>query len=278
MRRTLRPIHPPAAIESAYKKKLVGMVREMEHSCLYWLKAKYRQNESQIMDSATTNMSKELRRLIAQWKRNFSEFAEDAADWFAWEVRNFTDRNLMKQLKPYKEMGLGFDLTFEYISRKERQVLQAIIKENVNLIKSIASETLTQVEGIVLRAIQNGNDLATLTEQLTHQFGVSERRATTIARDQTAKATNNLSRQRLMDYGITRGIWMHTAAGKTYRESHVEMDGTEYNIEFGCFDENEGRAIQPAELVNCRCVCRPIIPAMGEEESGENIFGEPQTE
>ena len=43
-----------------------------------------------------------------------------------------------------------------------------------------------------------------------------------IARDQTNKATNNLSRQRLLSYGITKGVWMHTSAGKTYRDTHIE--------------------------------------------------------
>jgi hypothetical protein len=95
-----------------------------------------------------------------------------------------------------------------------------------------------------------------------------------IARDQTNKATNNLSRQRLLDYGVTKGIWMHTASGKTYRETHVnDMDGQEYDIREGCFDPDEkvNRYIQPAELVNCYCVCRPVIPQLSEEETEQGI-------
>jgi uncharacterized protein with gpF-like domain len=190
------------------------------------------------------------------------------------KIRGYTARNLVEQTRPLRDAGLGFNLKFSYMSNAERQVFQAIVSENVNLIKSIARESLTQVEGIVLRGITSGNDLATVTEQLHHQFGVTERRAAMIARDQTNKATNNLSRQRLLDYGVTKGIWMHTASGKTYRETHEnDMDGQEYDIREGCFDPDEkvNRYIQPAELVNCYCVCRPVIPQLSEEETEQGI-------
>lgn len=281
MKRTLKPIFPPAGIEKEYEKRLKKAVREMEHSVVYWLRARYRANESKIVgDSATDDLLKAFRKLLHQWERNFRELAETLPRWFVSKIRGYVAGNLAQQTKPLKDAGLGFNLKFSYMSNAERQVFQAIVSENVNLIKSIARESLTQVEGIVLRGITSGNDLSTVTEQLHHQFGVSERRAAMIARDQTNKATNNLSRQRLLDYGITRGIWMHTASGKTYRETHEnEMDGQEYDIRDGCFDPDEkvNRYIQPAELVNCYCVCRPLIPQLSEEETEagiEEIFKE----
>ena len=274
MKRTLKPIFPPAGIEREYEKRLKKAVREMEHSVVYWLSARYKANESKILDSATDDILKAFRRLLRQWTRNFNELCETLPRWFVSKIRSYTARNLIEQTKPLRDAGLGFNLKFSYMSNAERQVFQAIVSENVNLIKSIARESLTQVEGIVLRGITSGNDLATVTEQLHHQFGVTERRAAMIARDQTNKATNNLSRQRLLDYGVTKGIWMHTASGKTYRETHEnDMDGQEYDIREGCFDPDEkvNRNIQPAELVNCYCVCRPLIPQLSEEETEAGI-------
>jgi len=274
MKRTLKPIYPPAAIEREYHKRLKKAVREMEASVVYWLRARYRANEDLILDSATDDLLKAFRKLLHQWERNFRELADVLPKWFVNKIKGYVHGNLIEQTKPLRDAGLGFNLKFSYMSQKERQTFAAIVNENVNLIKSIARENLTQVEGIVLRGITSGNDLSTVTEQLHHQFGVTERRAAMIARDQTAKATNNLSRQRLLDYGVTKGIWLHTAAGKTYRETHInDMDGQEYDIKEGCFDPDEkvSRFIQPAELVNCRCVCRPLIPELSEEETLEGI-------
>ena len=281
MKRTLKPIFPPAGIEREYEKRLKKAVREMEKSVVYWLRAKYRANESRIVgDSATDDILKAFRRLLRQWERNFRELADVLPRWFVNKIRGYVTNNLAQQTKPLKEAGLGFNLKFSYMSQRERQTFQAIVKENANLIKSIARQSLTQVEGIVLRNIEAGHDLARMTEELHKQFGVTERRARMIARDQTNKATNNLSRQRLLSYGINKGIWMHTASGKTYRETHEnDMDGQEYDIREGCFDPDEkvNRHIQPAELVNCYCVCRPVIPQLSEEETEagiEEIFKE----
>ena len=294
MKRTLKPIFPPAAIEREYEKRLKKAVREMEHSVVYWLRARYRANESRIVgDSATDDLLQAFRKLLRQWTRNFNELAETLPRWFVNKIRGYVTGNLAQQTKPLRDAGLGFNLKFSYMSQKERQTFAAIVKENVNLIKNrLMRDTLTQVEGIVLRNIEAGHDLARMTEELHKQFGVTERRARMIARDQTNKATNNLSRQRLLSYGITKGIWMHTASGKTYRETHAldhtqgGMDGAEYLIDEGCYDPNPNVQdyIQPAELVNCYCVCRPLIPQLSEEETEagiEEIFkelGEPLPE
>ena len=286
MKRTLKPIFPPAGIEREYEKRLKKAVREMEHSVVYWLRARYHANESKIVgDSATDDLLKAFRKLLHQWERNFRELADVLPKWFVNKIRGYVTNNLAQQTKPLKDAGLGFNLKFSYMSQRERQTFQAIVKENVNLIKSIARESLTQVEGIVLRNIEAGHDLARMTEELHKQFGVTERRARMIARDQTNKATNNLSRQRLLSYGINKGIWMHTASGKTYRETHAldhtqgGMDGAEYFIDEGCYDPNPNVQdyIQPGELVNCYCVCRPVIPQLSEEETEagiEEIFEE----
>ena len=274
-KRTLKPVFPPAGIEREYEKRLKRAVREMEKSVVYWLRARYSANESKIVgDSATSDLLKAFRKLLRQWERNFRELAETLPRWFVNKIRGYVTGNLAAQTKPLRDAGLGFNLKFSYMSQKERQTFAAIVAENVNLIKSIARESLTQVEGIVLRNIEAGHDLSQMTEDLHKQFGVSERRARMIARDQTNKATNNLTRQRLLSYGITRGIWMHTASGKTYRETHVnDMDGQEYDIEAGCYDPDPkvDREIQPGELVNCYCVCRPLVPTLSEEETEEAI-------
>ena len=279
MKRTLKPVFPPAGIEKEYEKRLKRAVREMETSVVYWLRARYRANESKITDSATSDLLEALRRLLRQWKRNFDELAETLPRWFVEKIRGYVHTNLAQQTKPLRDAGLGFNLKFSYMSQKERQTFAAIVAENVNLIKSIQRESLTQVEGIVLRNIEAGHDLARMTEELHHQFGVSERRARMIARDQTNKATNNLTRQRLLSYGITKGIWMHTASGKTYRETHEldhtqgGMNGAEYFIDEGCYDPNPNVQdyIQPGELVNCYCVCRPLVPTLSEEETEQGI-------
>lgn len=266
--RALRPVRPPVAIERAYHKKLKALLKEMDNSLYYWLRAEYRKAEPEIVgDSALADMRTKMKYLAKYWNKKYNEKAAEMANWFATEVQKHTTRNLQNQMKKAKLAELGFDLKFSYHSRKERAVFNSIVEQNVNLIKSIASEHLTKVQGVVLRGIETGHDLEQVTSNLEEGFGVTERRAAMIARDQTAKASNNLSRRRLLDYGVTKGKWMHTASGKTYRDSHVDMDGEIYDLEDGCYDPDYGAKVQPGELVNCHCVCIPVIDFGGDESA-----------
>jgi SPP1 gp7 family putative phage head morphogenesis protein len=270
----LRPVRPPIAIQKEYHKKLKAFIREMDKSLFWWLRASYRQVDKDVIqtaqDGAMGDLVKELRRLEREWVKKSNTFATETAKWFSGKIQGYTAISIQNEMKKRDLVKLGFDLKFKYHSAKERAMFKSIVTQNVNLIKSIASEHLTRVTGVVLRGIESGHDLGRMTEEMEKSFGVTERRAAIIARDQTNKATQNLSRQRLMDYGVTKGKWQHSSAGNTYRESHVEMDGEIYDLDEGCYDPDYGDYIQPAELVNCHCFCVPVIDfGNGEVEADE---------
>jgi SPP1 gp7 family putative phage head morphogenesis protein len=253
----LRPVRPPIAVEREYHKKLKKLLKEMDRSLYWWLRAELRKNG--IHDGVATSMADRLKQLSAYWKKRYLEEAPAIAKWFAEKMQGYTTTNLQRQMVKGKLKALGFDLKYSYHSQAERNVFQSIVRQNVNLITSIFEEHLTRVNGVVFRGIETGHDLARISEDLEKTFGVSERRAAMIARDQTNKATNNLTRERLKSYGLTKGKWMHTSSGRTYRDSHVEMDGEIYDLEDGCYDPDYEGYIQPGELVNCHCVCIPVI-------------------
>ena len=270
----LRPVRPPIAVQKEYHKKLKAFIREMDRSLFWWLRASYRQVDKDIIqtaqDGAMGDLVKELRRLEREWVKKSNTFATETAKWFSGKIQGYTAISIQNEMKKRDLVKLGFDLQFKYHSAKERAMFKSIVTQNVNLIKSIASEHLTRVTGVVLRGIESGHDLGRMTEEMEKSFGVTERRAAMISRDQTNKATQNLSRQRLMDYGVTKGKWQHSSAGNTYRESHVEMDGEIYDLDEGCYDPDYGDFIQPAELVNCHCFCVPVIDlGNGEVEADE---------
>ena len=79
----------------------------------------------------------------------------------------------------------------------------------------------------------------------------------------TVRFFNNAAHQRIVarmqSLGVTRGIWIHTSAGKTYRETHVKMDGKEFDLSKGLYDSAVGHNVFPGSEVNCRCTYRPII-------------------
>jgi uncharacterized protein with gpF-like domain len=257
----LRPVHASAAIEAMYRARLLRLIDEMNASVTYWLRAAFRSNPPEMSavlaqdELSSSALRAAMRKLVKRWLARFDEAALKLADYFARDVSQRSDRVLRKILKEG-----GFAVEFK-MTAAQRDVLGAAVNENVSLIKSIPQQYLTQVEGLVMRSVQRGRDLGPLAEELQKQFGVTRRRAALIARDQNNKINAALNRARQVELGITEAIWVHTHGGKTPRPSHVKAgrDRVRYDIRTGWWDPDEKKFILPGELINCRCISRPVI-------------------
>jgi SPP1 gp7 family putative phage head morphogenesis protein len=257
----LPPVRANAGLRVAYNARLEALVEEMNHSLLYWIGAAWKKNEPEVarlaLDaSPARNLLDVIRRLAARWQKRFDELAPDLARWFAVSAQQRSDAALKASLRK-----AGFTVRFK-MSRATNDALQASIGENVGLIKSIPSEYLTQVQGAVMRSVQQGRNLGELAAELENHYGVTRRRAALISRDQNNKLTAVISRTRQQELGITQARWVHSTAGKVPRPSHLKAsrERVVFSLADGWYDPDEGKRIWPGELINCRCTAAPIIP------------------
>ena len=251
-RRTLRAIKPSAALAAAIKKKLLRHVDDKQRSVVWWIRAAYRKREAQITQDAgpARSLAQELESVMRDWQRDYDAAAKRIARWFVSAAARHVGYSAEAAFKAAKLNKL-MTVNFKYMSRTERDVLQSLIIENVNLITSIPRHYLTEVQGIVQRSVQTGRDVGGMVEELEKRYEITRRRAITIANDQNNKATENLARVRMKSLGITEGVWQHNPIGKTYRTTHEEMDGKIFSLSEGMYDSAVGRNVFPGELVNC---------------------------
>lgn len=280
--RLLRPVRANAGIEADYRRRLHRLVQMMEKSVKYWVHAAYKGNEpatvtlahddvisvpeSLAMDaldyalamdeSAVAALRRVIRALVRRWQRNFNEAADELAKYFSREIATRSDNALRRTLK----QG-GYSVPFTQ-TPVMRDALNAVIAENVGLIRSIPREYLRDIEGAVMRAAAAGRDLSQLTADVQRIGGVTRRRATLIARDQTNKATTYMTRARQIDVGIDEGIWRHSHAGKVPRPTHVAQDGKRFSLRDGWRDPAIDKLIFPGTEINCRCFWTPVIKGM----------------
>jgi SPP1 gp7 family putative phage head morphogenesis protein len=241
----------------AYRKKLDRLISDMNASVDYWLKAAYRENPPTMAfdDILPANaLKKAIALLKKRWLRNFDRAAPKLAKYFATAVQNRSDKALAKILRDG-----GFSVKFQ-MSQAMKDVVQATTTENVGLIKSIASQHLNEVEGLVMRSVSRGRDLGYLSKELEKRYGVTKRRAALISKDQNNKATANMHRVRQVELGITQAKWRHSGGGKVPRPTHVANNGKLYDVEKGWWDPAVKQFIHPGELINCRCVSISVIP------------------
>lgn len=255
--KTLRPVHPNAGIEAAYRKKLDALIKEMSDSVEYWIRAAYRKAPPRIAadESPASFLGRTIKQLAARWLKRFNEAAPKMADWFA-QTTNKRSSDAMKKI--LKDAGISIEFK---MTPAMRDILDATVKQNVALIKSIPQQYFGEIEGLVMRSVQRGGDLAQLTDDIQARYGVTRRRAKLIATTQNNLATASMTKAKQLEAGITEAIWMHSGGGREPRPTHLKAgrERTRFNIAEGWYDPAVGRHIQPGQEINCRCVSRPVI-------------------
>lgn len=250
----LKPIFPNAGVEAAYAKRLVKLVDAMHKSVDYWVSANYRAESARLATDASPakELRDLLRRLAKRWIKIFDDIAEHAATGFATAASDRVDANFIEQFRK-RDFRINFKLTAE-----ARNALQAVIGDNVGLIRSIPREYLSDVEGLVMRSIAVGGDRFTLSKQLMERYNLTVKRASLIASDQNSKANAVMTRVRQEGLGIVEAEWKHSHAGREPRQSHVHFDGKRYDVRKGAYIDGEW--IYPGQKINCRCTSRSVIP------------------
>lgn len=245
----LAPIRPNLGVEAAYRRQLKAMLRDIQDDFVQMVRGHYPQRIAQ--DSLVDWFQAAAARLLRYWLDKLDTLAPRIARLFVEKSASHTDRAFQAALR-----DAGFTVRFA-MTPYQRQALEALIGGNVALIRSIAQQHLSRVEESVWRSVNAGYDMAALTKELRRDYGISQRRAAFIARDQTNKAKAVIEQARRQELGITEAVWMHSHAGKTPRPSHVAANGKRFDVGKGMY--LDGKWVQPGEEINCRCTSRSVI-------------------
>lgn len=160
-----------------------------------------------------------------------------------------------KDFMAVAKRALGIDLSAVVRDEDLTDYLTAAVDRNVSLITGFGDDVLKRIEQTVYSNSIAGNSVATLRKQLAEQFGISDRRAQLIARDQTAKFNSDMNKIRQTQAGVTSYEWM-TSHDERVRDLHRRLDGKEYKWGEATGAEN---GLPPGQPIRCRCVARGVV-------------------
>ena len=261
------PIRPSRGADMRYRRQLEALISLMRKDYEREIRKAYR-SEGVAMDSISGRAGGVLAKLGRKWADKFGKVARKMADNFVSALNRDAKKRTELSLS---ELSGGLTIKTPDYNEEIQDVIRASIAQNVALIKSIPEQYHLQIEGAVMRSIaQGGTGAAEISEQIRsskqmmeeiENYGFqAEKRAGLIARDQTSKITNTIAVERMKAAGVEEFEWVHSGGGAEPRKLHLELDGQVFRFDDPpIIDEQTGERGLPGQLINCRCIARPII-------------------
>ena len=266
-------MHPNAGYTAQYRREIRKLIKAMREDTRREILAVY--DDSKAQDAKPKKKEKTIVEAMSvlrkRWYKIFEQNARKMSRWLAEKVMKRTRKDIMKQLK---DIGLAIQPNY---SDTEKVLINGIVQNGVDLIKTIPQDYLREVQTIVNEAVVSGGDRHTIWENIKDKFdhplvnqraGESEadaikraeRRAELIAKDQVQKATQDFARENAKAYGATKAEWIHIPGEKSSRITHIHFDGEIFDIDKGLYDEDVGEYVLPGQLIYCQCSQNFIFP------------------
>lgn len=195
-----------------------------------------------------------MQALLARWASDqFVRIADSIAATFVRTALAKSERDMKK--------STGIDVFSGSSSMQD--YLKASAQQNAQLIKSIPADYLAQVSTLVTANMRSGMRPGYIERALQEQFGVTQRRAKFIARDQTGKIQGELAERQQRGAGFDYFQWIDSDDSRV-RERHAEIAEkvTAYGPGVYRWDNlplsDKGVPIKPGSDYSCRCTSRPV--------------------
>ena len=126
-------------------------------------------------------------------------------------------------------------------------------------IKNWTGEEIVSMRNVVGQMVNEGKSLITIREYIAKEFGISQRHAKFLARNESAIATTSYLQAKYMEEGFTHYKWITNIDGRE-RPLHKELNGHIFRFdEPPIIDDRTGQKGNPGETYNCRCTFTPVI-------------------
>lgn len=258
------PVWPNIGVQDWYYNRLAGQLRLMQADVLYSLTTAWKLPNPVGLAQDAPGLVSVLTALLDAWAHKWTKRWDNMSDRIA---RDFATRNMRATDAGVRASFKRAGFTVEFKATRVMQLAYSTrVAANVGLIKSIPQEYLKDVSTQVWNAVTTGGDMHALEQNIQKVYGVANRRAALIARDQNNKAKASFEETRRMELGIETAEWQHSGAGQERykRPTHVAAGRkhTRYQVKDGWLDPATNTRIWPGTEINCRCTSRSVIPGL----------------
>jgi SPP1 gp7 family putative phage head morphogenesis protein len=170
---------------------------------------------------------------------------------------NAADLGAWRSLSDLISQQLKYDIAHTEVG----SVMRALLRSQVELIRSIPIEAGERVHKLTLEGLENSVRADVIAEQIRASGEVTKSRAILIARTEIARTASVLTEVRAKAAGIEYYVW-ETSKDSAVRPGHRDMQGKVCRWDDPPVVNENGRMIRhhPGRIWNCRCYPRPVLP------------------
>lgn len=151
------------------------------------------------------------------------------------------------------------------LSEGDRRRIAEEWQENLRLyIKGFADEEILDLRRRIRKSVESGNRHEALVGTIRRSFGVTERKAKFLARQETNLLVTRLKEARYRAAGVVEYRWRCVAGSPKHpvRPAHRKLDGTLQRFDTPPITSEPGQPVRrnnPGQDFNCRCVAIPVV-------------------
>lgn len=136
--------------------------------------------------------------------------------------------------------------------------IDLFVAQNVRAVQGLGDGAIDKLHAIVLESARDGLRYEAAAKRIREQLQVSQRRATSLARDQIGTLNAELTEIRQTALGVTRYRWV-ASHDKRVRPSHRAFDNTIQEWAKPPLDPRTGERAHPGKAKKCRCGAVAIV-------------------
>ena len=256
-----KPLFHSLSARKKYEQDIVIMINAMTSKTGRELRALFKSKEARDFYAEDASLISNARKLLRRLRKDFDLYYEKNSKEVTKRMINRIDKQSSSALQSsIEKLSGGLAVKTDFISGDVKEILEASISRNVNLIKSIETKYFDDIEDLVMRSIAPGGRGLEDLKVLDKMKDKTINRGVNIAKDQTRKAYNNLNAIRMGKAGIGKFIWRHSGGGRDPRDLHLNvLNGQIFSLDdLPVIDERTGERGIPGQAINCGCIMEPI--------------------
>ena len=278
--KTLKSPKPQEASKRAeryYNARLQDLTKEMERAVNESIIPLLRDLQPEYTaDAWYDQIFAEIERLKEQFDKTRIGLAmRNTAEEFI----KIADTQNRKQFLQNMAASLGVDLTQAMEVSGIADDIRMRVQENVRLIQELPSEFFNRIQTTIVENASNGVRASEIAKELRKDYGIAERKAKLIARDQTLKFHSEVSKARQTASGVEYFRWIDSNDSRVsgrpnglYPNAKVKCwqianngNGGVYSWKNGAKWSGETKLFPGKAHINCRCIAEPVIKGVNDQ-------------